>query len=70
MNSSFSNQQLYGFIAKLVPTVTIDPAYLGNSYPLTTNGIDHLLTELNCLQCRALLLEWLRKVNLEDVSTS
>jgi hypothetical protein len=57
VNSSFSNQQLYGFV------VQIDPAWklsklVAKTYPLTKDGIHDLLQELICLQCRAILLEW------------
>lgn len=67
VNSSFSNQQLYGFVADVASTVTVDSSYLGSTYPLTTSGIEHLLAQLTCLQCRALLLEWLRQIQLEDI---
>ncbi len=70
VNSSFSNQLLYGFAATLTETTTVDPAYLGSSYPLNSTGIENLLEDLTCLQCRALLLEWLRKIDLENVFTS
>jgi hypothetical protein len=56
INSSFSNQRLYGFIAQLdpaTPTALAAVAYLANS-----TGVDQLLQQLTCLQCRAVLLEW------------
>ena len=34
-------------------------ARLGGGYDLNKEGIDKLLADLRCLQCRALLLEWL-----------
>ncbi|MEM9538809.1 MAG: NUDIX hydrolase [Cyanobacteria bacterium P01_E01_bin.42] len=58
VNSSFSNQKLYGFIAEIDPDITINAELLGSSYPTTSQGIRSLLQELICLQCRALLLEW------------
>jgi len=58
INSSFSNQTLFGFIAHLAPAATIPSAQLGKSIPVTPEGIQSLLAELQCLQCRALLLEW------------
>jgi hypothetical protein len=67
VNSSFSNQQLYGFVADVDPAVTVNSSYLGSTYPLTSSAIEHLLAELTCLQCRALLLEWLRQIQLEDI---
>lgn len=58
INSSFSNQKLYGFVAELHPKVAIASEFLGSTYPVTTQGIYSLLQQLTCLQCRALLLEW------------
>jgi len=55
INSSFSNQKLYGFVA------TIDPPihhHKGEAFPLTAPGLKTLLDKLVCLQCRALLLEF------------
>jgi hypothetical protein len=60
INSSFSNQKLYGFVATLLPTASFNPERLGNTYATTPEGIDALLQALSCLQCRALLLEWWR----------
>lgn len=64
INSSFSNQKLYGFIAQIHPETSIDPQLLGAAYPITPTGISNLLTDLTCLQCRTVLLEWerIRKV--------
>ena len=59
INSSFSNQKLYGFVAKIEPTVIINPENLNSRvYPTNAIGIENLLKDLTCLQCRALLLEW------------
>ena len=58
INSSFSNQKLYGFVAELFPTVSISPERLGATYAATRAGIRSLLKDLTCLQCRAVLLEW------------
>ena len=60
INSSFSNQKLYGFVAKIHPDAAIIPEKIGATYSLAPPGIDRLLQDLTCLQCRALLLEWLR----------
>jgi hypothetical protein len=61
VNSSFSNQRLYGFVAEISAQVTIAPAHLGVVCPMTPEGIATLLAQLTCLQCRAVLLEWLSK---------
>ena len=58
VNSSFSNQRLYGFVAQIHPQVAIAPGALGLVCPITPEGIRDLLTQLTCLQCRAVLLEW------------
>ena len=60
VNSSFSNQRLFGFVAEIdVQPETLSPGLL--TYPCTEAGIATLLTELTCLQCRAVLLEWLHR---------
>jgi hypothetical protein len=58
IDSSFSNQKLYGFVAEISPTVSLSPERLGATYPTTPSGVSNLLKELTCLQCRAVLLEW------------
>ncbi|MGK7919923.1 MAG: NUDIX hydrolase [Trichodesmium sp.] len=58
INSSFSNQKLYGFVAQIDPTISISDKLLGGVYSTTKSGISDLLKDLTCLQCRALLLEW------------
>lgn len=59
INSSFSNQKLYGFVAEISPDTIINSERVGKIYPTTSEGINHLLTDLTCLQCRAVLREWL-----------
>jgi hypothetical protein len=59
INSSFSNQKLYGFVAEITSEITIKPEILNPViYPTNAIGIKNLLKDLTCLQCRALLLEW------------
>jgi 8-oxo-dGTP pyrophosphatase MutT (NUDIX family) len=58
VNSSFSNQKLYGFMAQIDHTTTLPPELVKDTYLVTPAGVNHLLKELNCLQCRAVLLEW------------
>lgn len=58
INSSFSNQCLYGFTAKIEPDTPLVPEKFGAAYPLTKSGIQSLLDRLTCLQCRSLLMEW------------
>ncbi len=58
INSAFSNQRLYGFMAHLTPDAVIPTATLGGRYPFTPSGIAQLCQQLTCLQCRAILLEY------------
>jgi hypothetical protein len=58
INSSFSNQKLYGFVVQLHSEATVNPKSIGSVYSTTPEGIHSLLKDLTCLQCRALLLEW------------
>ena len=58
INSSFSNQKLYGFVAKILPNIPVNSEKIGASYPMTNQGIEALLKDLTCLQCRGILLEW------------
>lgn len=53
VNSSASNQLLYGFHARLDPALD-----LASLKPHRAFDAADLLAELDCLQCRALLLEW------------
>jgi hypothetical protein len=68
INSAFSNQKLYGFVATVNPEWEIPGDRLGATYPTTTLGIRSLLYQLTCLQCRALLLEWHSFMNTNEGS--
>ncbi|AFY49786.1 hypothetical protein Nos7524_4014 [Nostoc sp. PCC 7524] len=63
VNSSFSNQRLYGFVVHLQPTPPVATEYVGAIYPATATGVGDLLQRLTCLQCRAVLMEWWRNQN-------
>jgi hypothetical protein len=58
INSSFSNQRLFGFVVHIRPDVCVDPKYI-HPKVYTTESVADLLSELNCLQCRTVLLEWM-----------
>ena len=58
INSSFSNQKLYGCVAQIEPTFVLSAQYIGATYPAIATGVRDLLQVLTCLQCRAVLLEW------------
>jgi hypothetical protein len=62
INSSFSNQMLFGFVAVLRGTSKLDPTLLySKSYSIDDrNEMNDLLrNELTCVQCRAVLMEYL-----------
>lgn len=62
VNSSFSNQELFGFVAVLRDDLKLDTELLhSKTYSVNDmDGIDELLqNELICLQCRAVLMEYL-----------
>lgn len=58
INSSFSNQKLYGCVAQIDPKISIESDRLGAVYPHTPAGVHRLFQDLTCLQCRAVLQEW------------
>jgi hypothetical protein len=63
VNSSFSNQKLFGFVAIIKDSVELNPNYLHTRQYSTTSRDDMeqlLESDLTCLQCRSVLLEWLR----------
>ncbi|GAB4546478.1 MAG: NUDIX hydrolase [Pleurocapsa sp.] len=61
INSSFSNQKLYGFVAEINPEIVVQTHRLSSTNYLTNSkGINQLINDLTCLQCRAVLLEWQR----------
>lgn len=58
INSSFSNQKLYGFVVELKSYFELNDDKVGAVYPISLEGITNLLNDLDCLQCRAVLLGW------------
>ncbi|WP_017301605.1 hypothetical protein [Nodosilinea nodulosa] len=58
INSSFSNQKLYGFVAHIEAGPPLSPPFTAATYPADSAGVHQLLCELTCLQCRSVLLEW------------
>jgi hypothetical protein len=59
INSSFSNQLLYGAVATIDDSTAVDAERLHATVPYTTAAIAALARELECLQCRAVLQAWL-----------
>lgn len=62
VNSSFSNQKLYGFVAHIHSATKLANERIAATYSVTPAEIHPLLEILNCLQCRAVLLEWILNV--------
>jgi hypothetical protein len=61
VDSSSSSQRVFGVVAELAPHRTIPERAIGACYPATALGASELLGDLVCVQCRALLYEWLRQ---------
>ncbi len=64
VNSSLSNQRLYGFWTQLRDSTEFAPAAGYQYYPCTQAGIERLLKVLPCLQCRAVLMTLKPQLNL------
>jgi hypothetical protein len=57
INSSFSNQKLYGFVAEIDERIELNPETIGVVYSIDDSKL--LLEQLTCLQCRSLLQQWI-----------
>lgn len=57
INSSFSNQKLWGFFCEIKPEISLESLSVGATYALNSSDFSRLLTDLQCLQCRSLLFE-------------
>ena len=64
INSSLSNQRLFGFWAQLSDASDFTAKVSFGLYPLTREGIAQLLRVLSCLQCRAVLMSFQQQLNL------
>ena len=58
VDSSTSNQRLYGAVCELSEHALVPPERSGAAYPATEAGLSMLLSDLACLQCREVLREW------------
>jgi hypothetical protein len=58
VDSSFSNQRLWGFSAHIDRSLNLSATALAKRVRATKENITDLLDKLECLQCRALLMEW------------
>lgn len=57
VNSSFSNQKLWGFFCEIKSEIFLDDLSVGAIYSLESGDYQRLLDDLGCLQCRCLLFE-------------
>ncbi len=57
VNSSFSNQKLYGFVAHIDNTKP-HSELVAVTYSVALVEVQNLLQKLTCVQCRAVFLEW------------
>ena len=57
VDSSFSDQRLFGAVARIRPEAA--PQGAVERFPLTSDGQADLLRELECAQCRLVLLQFL-----------
>lgn len=60
VNSSFSNQGVWGLVAEIDPKYDVAGGRVGMMAPATPQGVEAMLEAIECLQCRAVLLEWAR----------
>ncbi|MBU2858403.1 NUDIX hydrolase [Acidithiobacillus ferrooxidans] len=58
VDSSFSSQRLWGVVAHVADDVELKREFLGCSIPCQGRSIMHLMREIDCLQCRMVLVEW------------
>jgi hypothetical protein len=61
VDSSSSSQCVYGVVAELPRELPIPEHSVGASHLATVLGARELLGDLVCVQCRALLYEWLEQ---------
>lgn len=61
INSSFSNQKLYAYVAEIDVDFSVPLSLLGHRVSRDMKSLSGLLEQLECLQCRSVLLEWARQ---------
>jgi len=59
INSSFSNQLLFGYVAHLKADLKLDSNLLHSVRYESDKELLHGADQLECLQCRSLLMEWM-----------
>lgn len=68
INSSFSNQTLFGVIATINDAAEAGTPLLYRAVPITLQQVAGLINDLECLQCRAVLQEWALRRIMADAS--
>jgi len=66
INSSFSNQKLYAFTVEINNSFKFKNKEKISFFKLNEQGVSDLLHKLECLQCRSVLLSWLRQEEYEN----
>jgi hypothetical protein len=61
INSSFSSQKLYAYVCEIDDGFSVPSSLLGRRVSRDMKSLETLLDELQCLQCRSVLLGWLRE---------
>lgn len=61
VNSSFSNQCLFGVVVDVADSAEIPPSFQHIVVPDSADGVRTLLDAISCLQCRAVLAEYLHQ---------
>lgn len=61
INSSFSNQGLWAFVVDIADSWQPVETLIGLQARADDAGISSLLKKIDCLQCRTVLLEWVRQ---------
>ncbi|HMB30691.1 MAG TPA: hypothetical protein VKN82_02580 [Desulfohalobiaceae bacterium] len=59
INSSFSNQKLFGVIAYMSSGLDDSSADTGGCFSINPEGISDLLARIDCAQCRLVLFHYL-----------
>ncbi len=62
VDSSVSTQRLFGVSLELADGVDLPASRVGASYPATPKGGMEALRSLACVQCRAVLSEWVAQI--------
>lgn len=65
LDSSFSSARTTGVVAELKPDAYVKAENICASYGMNKSGFDKLLKDLLCIQCRAVMLEWMYQLDIK-----